>query len=93
MNESSMNDLEMLKFVSMLQITADLIHSGMLARAVMEIERRRRLGNLPLMGDDAYEKFLRLCKDLCDLKSQIESIAKDGARFEQFMKTGSSGFN
>lgn len=88
-----MNDVEMLKFVSMLQITADMIHGGVLERAVAEIERRRRLGNLPLMGDEAYEKFVRLCKDLCALKPAIESIAADGAKFEQFMKAGSGGLN
>lgn len=88
-----MNDVEMVKFVHGLQVTANMVLDGVIDRAIEEIERRRRNGVLPLMGDAALFEFLSLCRDVAALKPKMQKIAEAGTKFEQFIRAGQSGLN
>lgn len=88
-----MNALKYALFVHRLQGFADMMFDGSVDEVIADLEAKRRRGEIPLVGNEAYDNFIAFLKELAALKPTLDTIAKAGNDFACMMQAGANGRN
>ena len=88
-----MEQIKFLMFVARLQMFADMVFDGSIKEIILELEEKRRRGEIPLVGTEAYDDFVAFLRELQALRPKLDRIAKAGNDFAKMVRAGSSGMN